>query len=53
MNTKIYITPVMQTMHVDDSVICASGAATVHGTIGTPTSDSNDVGAPGRRNIWK
>ena len=48
---KKYIKPTVQVLLTDD-IIVTSGSNPINGSIGNPISDPNDVGAPGRKNIW-
>ena len=48
---KRYARPVIQVIANDD-IIVTSGESTITGTVGNPTNNPNDVGAPGRKNIW-
>ena len=48
---KRYIKPTVQ-VHLTDDIIVTSGSSIINGTIGNPTNNPNDVGAPGRKTIW-
>lgn len=48
---KRYIKPTVQVL-LNDDIIVTSGESTITGTVGNPTNNPGDIGAPGRKTIW-